>query len=379
MMESLPTELLEAIMESAYYKKGVPDRSFLKACALVCQAWSGPAQRLLFRHVELLQLLNGRAYASFRTAIDPASERGRLLGQHVRILEVAVASKTTFDVDDADLAELLNRTPRLYELALRARGIHQFSPSTIERLTQLATHSTAEGSPALRVRALTILSCGIQSPIVYQLLEIWPSIEFLYIGNELAAPPPKWSPAFRLYQLTLMRTPRHSILSWLLSSSTDSLRIASFRDAPGRDLDAILDVIGPRLRSLRMMNYSLRAAAVLRKCTRLEEFAIVQLSTLFALDGLPPTIKHLKCRNLPSEDQSLRSIIRAIGSLPELRVVTCDPQASADETFPELKDLCASRGVELILDEMPWWIREDPVYVNRFPRTKSVANFALMI
>ena len=198
-----------------------------------------------------------------------------------------------------------------------------------------------------------------------------------------------------------MRTPRHSILSWLLSSSTESLQIVSFRDAPGRDFDSILDTIGPRLRSLRLMNYSLRAAAVLKKCTRLEEFVILQLSTLFALDDLPPTIKHLKCRNMPSEDQSIGSVIHAIGRLPRLRVVTCATQASADERFPDLRDLCASRSIELILDELSLWMvstamldqcsalvsfliltpfkqREDSVYVDQFPRTKSTANFALM-
>ncbi|KAI0335864.1 hypothetical protein GY45DRAFT_709476 [Cubamyces sp. BRFM 1775] len=375
MMEFLPAEIIEAMIESAYYRKGVPDRPFLKTCALICQAWSSPAQRLLFRHVELL---DGRKYALFRMATDPASERGRLLGRHVRILEISIGQQTPFDIGELDLVELLHRTPRLYELALRSKGVHQFDPSTTQRLTHLATHSTAEGISPLRVRALTILSCGIQSPIVYQLLEIWPSVEFLYIGVELAAPPPKWSPTFRLYQLTLMRTPRHSILSWLLSSSIESLEIASFRDAPGRDLDPILDDIGPRLRSLWMMNYSPRATKVLKKCTRLEEFSILQLSTLFALDDLPPTIKHLKCRNLPSEDQSLHSIIHAIRSLPGLRVVTCDSQATEDERYTELRDLCASRGIELMLDETPLWVREDPVYVNQFPRTKSITNFALM-
>ncbi|KAJ8501976.1 hypothetical protein ONZ51_g317 [Trametes cubensis] len=333
-------------------------------------------------------------------AIDPTSERGRRLGQHVRILEITIGLKSTNVVVD-DLADLLERTPRLYELVLRIRGVHQFDTNTIQRLTHLATHSTVEGSSPLRVRALTILSCGIQSPIVYQLLKIWPSVEFLYIGVELAAPPPKWSPAFHLYQLTLMRTPRQSILSWLLSSSTESLQIVSFRDAPGRDFDSILDTIGPRLRSLRLMNYSLRAAAVLMKCTRLEEFVILQLSTLFALDDLPPTIKHLKCRNMPSEDQSIGSVIHAIGRLPRLRVVTCATQASADERFPDLRNLCASRSIELILDELSLWMvstamldqcsalvsvliltpfkqREDPVYVDQFPRTKSIANFALM-
>ncbi|EJF63447.1 hypothetical protein BD309DRAFT_858267 [Dichomitus squalens] len=232
--------------------------------------------------------------------------------------------------------------------------------------------------PPLRIRALSLLSCGIQSPILYQLLSIWPGIEFLFIGVEIAAPPPKWPATFELYQLTLMRTPRLYILSWLLSASKHSLRIVSFRDAPGRELDPLLDEVGPRLRSLRLMNYSLRATKVLERCPNLEEFVLVQLSTLFGLENLPKTLEHLSCRNLPSEPQSLSSVIRAVGSLPQLKVVTCDRMARSDERFEELERLCGEKGVELFVDETPFWVRDDPVRVNRFPKRKSVANFAHM-
>ncbi|KAI0372196.1 hypothetical protein BV20DRAFT_103597 [Pilatotrama ljubarskyi] len=352
MMDTLPVELVESILEHLYYAKD-------------------PAQRLLFRRVTLNSLHHGRGHNSFCDATNPSTERGRTLGQHIRVLEIFVGEKSGLDLDDADLVDILGRTPRLYELALRVAGIHQFSVHTMENLMRLAAAS-------LRIRALTLLSCGIQSPILYQLLQVWPSIEFLFIGVEIAAPPPKWSPTFRLYQLTLMRTPRYSILSWLLSTSNDSLRIISFRDAPGREVDPLLEAVGPRLRSLRLMNYSLRVAKVLEYCPNLEEFVIVQLSTLFKLDNLPRTLEHLSCRNLPSEDQSLDSVIDAIANLPRLRIVTCASQAAADLKITELGHLCGSKGIELVLDETPFWVREDPVYVDRFPRTKLVANFALM-
>ncbi|KAI0822318.1 hypothetical protein BC628DRAFT_1412423 [Trametes gibbosa] len=381
----LPTELIDNILEHLYYSKGIPDKSTLRACSLVSTAWTESAQRLLFRQVILGHSLHGtRRHASFLNATNPSTERGRCLGQHVRVLEIYVGDKTGADLDDTDFVDILCRAPRLYELALRVAGVHQLSLDTTEKLMRLATSGRLDSSDSadrhapLRIRSLVLLSCGIQSPILYQLLQVWPCVEFLYLGVEIATPPPRWTPKFSLYQLTLMRTPRYAILSWLLSSSTKGLRIVMFRDAPGRDIDPLLEVIGPRLRSLRLMNFSPRATAVLKFCANLEELVIVQMSTLFQLDGLPPRLEHLSCRNLPSEDQSLGSIIHAVGELQQLRVVTCDPRAGEDTRFGELGALCESKNIELLLDETPFWVREDSVYVDRFPRSKSVGNFALM-
>ncbi|RPD62358.1 hypothetical protein L227DRAFT_544864 [Lentinus tigrinus ALCF2SS1-6] len=370
-MDTLPTELVDNILEDVYFTDGVVDTTTLSSCALSCRAWSGPAQKLLFRHVTLRGMYQSRGHLSFLEATDPKTKRGRALAGHVRVLEVFLGDKAGLDLDDADLADILDRTPRLYELVLRVTGIHQFTDGTMEKLRKLATGP-------LRLRALTILSCGIQSPILFQLLSVWPSIEFLHIGVEIAPPAPRWRPTFKLYQLTLMRTPRIHMLKWLLSSSMDSLRILSFRDLPGRDFDPLLEQLGPGLRSLRLMNYSLRAASVTKQCPNLEEFVIVQLSPFLKLSNLPQSLEHLSCRNLPTEDQSLQSIIEAVSDLPKLKVVTCDRRAREDELFGELEGLCASKGVELFVDETPFWVREDPVPVERFPRNKSVANFALM-
>ncbi|KAI1789648.1 hypothetical protein LXA43DRAFT_561143 [Ganoderma leucocontextum] len=368
-MDDLPAELIDAILEHTYYEKGVPDNDTLRACALVSATWREPAQRLLFRRVTLRGMHHGREHLSFLGATDLQTEYSRTLGGHVRVLELFIGDKAGLDLDDADLADILSRTPRLYELVLRATGIHQFATGTMEKLRALAGldantvdgHTHSAHTP-LRIRALSLLSCGIQSPILYQLLSVWSSIEFLLIGVEIAAPPPRSQPhpSFKLYQLTVMRTPRLYILSWLLSASMDSLRIVSFRDAPGRELDPILDAVGPRLRSLRLMNNSVRTPKVLERCPNLEEFVLVQLSTLFGLEGLPKTLEHLSCRNLPEEPQSLDSVLEAVEVLPRLRVVTCDKRARLDERFGALEGLCAGKGVELFVDETPFWVVSAP-------------------
>ncbi|RDX42489.1 hypothetical protein OH76DRAFT_1411072, partial [Lentinus brumalis] len=357
----------------------------LSSCALACRAWSGPARKLLFRHVALRGMHQSRGHLSFLEATDPRSERGRTIAGHIRVLEVFLGDKAGLDLDDADLADIIERTPRLYELVLRVTGIHQFTDGAMQKLGSLASAGTqvqtAEGVEAVgpvRLRALTILSCGIQSPILFQLLSIWPTVKFLHIGVEIAPPAPHWRPTFKLYQLTLMRTPRIHIMHWLLSSSMDSLRILSFRDLPGKDFDPLLEQLGLKLRSLRLMNYNLRAASVIKQCPNLEELIIVQLSPFMKLGNLPQTLEHLSCRNLPAEDQSLGSVVEAVDGLPKLRVVTCDRRAREDEQFGDLERLCTSKRIELFIDETPFWVREDPVYVERFPRSKSVANFALM-
>lgn len=402
-MDSIPTELIDAILEHVYFIDGVVDTTTLSSCALSCRAWSEPAQKLLFRRVALRGMYQSRGHLSFLAATDPRTERGRILAGQIRVLEVFLGDKAGLDLDDADLADIIERTPRLYELVLRITGMHQFTDMTMDKLRRLASVGTqiptiegAEQAGPVRIRALTILSCGIQSPILFQLLSVWPSVEFLHIGVEIAPPTPRWRPTFKLYQLTLMRTPRIHILDWLLSSSMDSLRILSFRDLPGRDFDPLLEQIGPRLRSLRLMNYSLRAASVTKQCPNLEEFVIVQLSPLFKISNLPQALEHLSCRNLPSEDQTLEAVIEAVTKLPKLKVVTCDRRAREDEQFGELSRLCADKEIELRVDETPFWVvsthlpvfpecmsdgsaqREDPVHVDHFPRRKSVANFALM-
>ena len=363
-MDTLPIELIDAILEHIYFDHGAVDTSTLSSCALLSRAWSEQAQRLLFRRVTLHGTYQGRGHLSFLLATDPRTERGRTLAGHVRILEMLVGDKAGSDLDDTDLVSILNRTPRLYELVLRVTGIHQFNGTTMDKLMKLAKpgqghdNTTTEehaGTP-VRIRALTLLACGVQSPILYQLLSVWPTIEFLHIGVEIAAPIPQWLPKCRLYQLTLMRTPRLAIMSWLLSSSMDALRIISFRDAPGRELDPLFERFGPRLRSLRLMNYSLRAASVLKQCPNLEEFVLVQLSNLFKLDNLPQSLEHLSCRNLPSEDQSLGSVIEAVDRLPRLKAVTCDKRARDEAQFEELERLCAIKGLELFVDETPFWV-----------------------
>ncbi|OBZ71495.1 hypothetical protein A0H81_08420 [Grifola frondosa] len=351
----LPPEIISKIFEHAYYDAGTPDQKTLTVCSLVSVTWTEPAQRLLFRYVDL-SFDHGRrnvSVESFILATDPASEHGHRLGSYVRTLVVDIRpDEAAFKPHTAtDFVQVVSHCPRLYEVVLRMLGVHDFDEKTMNELRCL-THR----SRPISIRALSLLTCGVQSPILYQLLEVWPTVEFLRLGTEIAASPPSRPANFKLYELTLFRTPAQEILEWLLSASETSLEIVHFRDLPGPESNGMLAIHGPRLRSLRLMHYSLRAAAIIRYCPNLEELILFQLSTYLELAHLPASLEHLSFPNLtwPSF-ASLDSVVRAIDTLPRLRIVTCDPTAAIHPGyFSALQNKCQDRNIELLANTLPF-------------------------
>ncbi|KAG1731625.1 uncharacterized protein EDB91DRAFT_1058584 [Suillus paluster] len=385
-MAFVPPELILCILEHGYYTSlGTPNYTLLKAGALVCKTWSGPAQSLLFRRV---QNLEARNTITFHAALLSSAIRGKSLGDCVRALEVSIGWDGGCSLDD--FVRLLQACPHLYELGLSIYGIHEFEEEILKKL----------GDAGRRLKALQLARCGLQSPILFQLLKTWNNIQFLNIGNEIAAWP--WrtatTPVLRrntdagelaqrpsaevcLYDLALSRFPTPEVLTWLLASSTDSLRILELRDIPGPTQRNILSLHAPRLRSLRLAHYNIHSAALLRMCTALEELVLYHVPTHFPLvPDLPPTIEHLSFRN-PNHTyrNTLQPIITAVDALPKLRVLTCDRNAEQLVVDYEiLKAKCRMKGAKVIVADMPFWVYEDPVIVHRFPRTRSVSNFDAM-
>ncbi|KAG2133285.1 hypothetical protein DEU56DRAFT_810758 [Suillus clintonianus] len=390
-MSFVPPELVLCILEHGYYTSlRTPDYTFLKAAALVCKTWSGPAQTLLFRSATKLEPHN---ILTFHAALLSSASQGKALGGCVRILEISIvpASISNGGCSPDDFVALLQACPQLYELVLSINGMHEFEEEILKKL----------GDAGRRLKALTLVKCGLQSPILFQLLNIWNNIQFLKIGHEIAAWP--WrtaatTPVLRrntdpaelaqrhgaevcLYDLALSRFPTPDVLTWLLESSADSLRILELRDIPGPAQRNILSLHAPRLRSLRLAHYNTYSAALLRMCTALEELVIYHVPTHFPLaPDLPPTIEHLSFRN-PNHTyrNTLQPIIEAVDALPKLKVLTCDKNAEQlVMDYEILKAKCRMKGAEVIVSDMPFWVYEDPVMVHRFPRTRSVSNFDAM-
>ncbi|KAG2039232.1 hypothetical protein BDR03DRAFT_253594 [Suillus americanus] len=390
-MSFVPPELVLCILEHGYYTSlRTPNYTLLKAAALVCKTWSGPAQTLLFRCATKLERHN---IPIFRAALLSSAGRGKALGECIRILEVSIGGTSNGGpgCSPDDFVILLQACPRLYELALSIIGVHEFEEETLKKL----------GDVGRKLKALTLLECGLQSPILFQLLKIWNNIQFLKIEKEIAAWP--WRTAatpvlrrntdaeelaqrpgaeVRLYELALSRFPTSDVLTWLLESSADSLRILELRDVPGLAHRTILSLHAPRLRSLRFANYNIYSAALLRMCTALEELIIYHVPTHFPLArDLPPTIEHLSFRN-PNHmyRKTLQPIIEAVDALPNLKILTCDKNAEQlVGDYEILKAKCRAKGTEVVVSDMPFWVYEDPVKVHRFPRNRSVSNFHAML
>ncbi|KAF8547673.1 hypothetical protein OG21DRAFT_1526995 [Imleria badia] len=338
-MSHLPPELVFVILEHAYYTPaGSPDYAILANCSLVCTSWSIPAQSLLFRRSPKLHL---DTIASFNAALKSSAVRGKPMGDAVRSLDISFGGSLNGALQPEIFSQLLLACPKLYDLTLSTYGVHEFDQFALAKLKDAGQS----------IRALSLQHCGVQSPVLFQLLGIWPRVRFLKIGTEIAAWPwrhPAETPILRqlqtntapndmeqrpparasLYDLALSRIPQQPVLTWLLGSSATSLRILDLHEVPGIAARQTLGVHAPHLRSLRLLHFSLDSAAFLRQCTRLEELVIYNVPVFVPLaPELPPSIEHLSFRN-PRHTfrKSLRPFLDAIESqnklAPALGLVT---------------------------------------------------------
>ncbi|KAF8120272.1 hypothetical protein EV363DRAFT_1374332 [Boletus edulis] len=387
----LPPELILIIFEHAYHTPaGSPDYALLATCSLVCTLWSIQAQPLLFHKSTKLR---SHAIASFHAALMSSAVRGKPMGHAVRSLDISVGGSLAGACQPQAFAQLLQACPRLYELSLSVRGLHDFDQFALAKLKDAGQ----------RIRALNLQECGVQSPVLFQLLGIWHRIQFLKIGTEIAAWPwrqPATTPVLRrpqanggpdttpqrpparvsLYDLALSRIPQLDVLAWLLGSSVSSLCILDLHEMPGVAARQTLGIHAPHLRSLRLLQFTPQSAAFLSQCTRLEELVVYNIPIIVPLaPGLPPSIEHFSFRN-PSHAfrDTLHPIIHAIEVLPKLRILTCDKNSEGLRDFETLKAKCTARGVEVVITDTPFWVYEDPTVVSRFPRRRSVSNFRLM-
>lgn len=347
MAANVPQEIVESFMHYVYYNdRQQPDQATLSACSTLCKAWSGPAQRLLFYSVRWNT-------AQAMTLISLPNPHTQSLLSSIRCLDLDISIGNTDAV--ADFIAVIAHCMGLYELVLRFSRLHALGDAAVEELRRLA-----ERPEARPLRALRLPSFGIQSPVVYQFLQIWPSIQFLRLGQELAAPHPRtWAPQFHLYELTLLRVHTRNVaaIEWLLSASVGHLRILHLRDEPGTSYNEIFQVHGPYLESLRLYNHNKRTGTLLRMCPKLKEFSITLLSSFIPLDGIPPTLEHLSFRNYDwATNESLYPIINALDGLPRLRLITCDPNGTSHPHWGTLRDQCTRRGIILKADAPPIYV-----------------------
>ncbi|KAF7346330.1 hypothetical protein MSAN_01860700 [Mycena sanguinolenta] len=364
----LPEEMICLVLAKLYYVNpplNAPDYSTLSACALVNSHWRGPSQTLLFRRI------TKEATPAFARFADRTSNKALL--SHVRILSIALTKDNAprpIGVEVCRMSTLLSilrHCPQLYELGISAHKLFSLGSEDIGKI------ATALRDASITIRSLRLLECSVQSPLLYELIGLLSAVQFLYIGVEIAAPPPSWTPAIQLYELILQRTPTSQVLQWLLSSSTASLRILELRDLPSASTCMDIAECCSHIQSLRLMRYNAYSAAILLQCTNLLELVLLNIPTIASL-SLPSSLEHLALLTQTyTASVDLRTVVEAVESLPQLRILTFvgDPQDI-------LQAACDAKNITLQTTSRKFWVIDDPVKATRFPRRQSVSNFYLM-
>jgi hypothetical protein len=349
---ALPAELVGSILEELYYSdvwRRVPDYASLCSCALVTSSWRAVAQQYLFSTV--IQSVSSH----FVHCVRQNSAEQRFL-QHlddVKVVELNLGHQED-QVGVQDMAILLERCPKLYELTLRIHGFFSVAsaPSTVPLNTAL------EGVYG-NIRSLRIMDCSIQSPIMYELLTIFPAVQFLTVGVEIAAAPPDKSlPDLHLYELILSRTLSRPILTWLLAASEGSLKVLELRDLPSRQTKEILEKHLPHLHSLRLMRLNMTTGSFLPLCTNLKEliiFNIPLLGVFMTPLNLPKTIEHLCVINQEySTEVDWDYVVSLMEPLPYLNLLSCDRDATNKGHFENVARFCETRGVIMRIIPKRW-------------------------
>ncbi|KAJ6584987.1 hypothetical protein B0H19DRAFT_1249894 [Mycena capillaripes] len=353
----IPEELICLILAQLYYRRpplNKPDYSTLSACSLVNSHWRIPSQTLLFRRITL------EATPEFARFAETTSNL--VLLSHVRSISITLPPVST-------LVSLLGRCPQIYDLGISASALFSMDSKQISSLSAVIRDRS------ISIRSLRLMECSVQSPILYELIALFPSVEFLTLGVEVAALPPLWTPAIQLYELTLQRTLSSDVLAWLLSASGTSLRVLELRDLPSAHTASDLATCCPHIQSLRLMRYNARSAAILRQCNNLLELVLMNVP-LVDLPQLPSSLEHFALLiQTYTTSVDLRLVIAAVDALPHLRILSF---VGGSQDLPLLRASCDTKGVTLQSTLAKLWINDDPVKTTRFPRRQSVSNFYLM-
>ncbi|KAI0370056.1 hypothetical protein BV20DRAFT_315190 [Pilatotrama ljubarskyi] len=392
----VPMEIVMTILEAAYEDENLPTyNALLKNCALVCRDWSSIAQKLLFRNVTLN---TQTAAIAFQQAVDRATPRGRVLGDAVVRMKVVLDQNQPYRLSHRSFARAVSLCPNLYELSVALYG--ECGPG-LDIVGVPDASRMKRSAPSFDERTLAILRAGPQisalqfsnwsdnSSSLLQLLEVWPSIEYLDISgttpqleNDNAEPFPC---ALRELRTNFQSSPSVEFMRWLLHNSTGTLRVLDLAREPTPDmLEYLVSAHGATLESLALPACGTHeAAAAVRRCAALRELKIEGAWASPMLYKAPPSsLQHLAFG--VDSDTALQPVIQAIRRSEELRAVTMHVWHGG-ERHPQLnvvKAACAVKGVELKLTkDVPAFrstTRGDPVPTATYPRTRSLSNLLYM-
>ena len=174
-MQKLPPEIIQIVLELLYASYVTPDWSSFHRLSLVCKVWSWYAQALLYCHV---RVETKKQIHAFWDATNPMWNRGRRLGEAVRVLRISLHEDETPDslstnkIMQNDLPKTMRHCPRLHELRVTLDGVRSFSDETMLHL---------QHTPP--ITALCVTDSVPDGEAARQLLYVWPSVKHLVLRS----------------------------------------------------------------------------------------------------------------------------------------------------------------------------------------------------
>ena len=361
----IPLEVVLDILETVCYEDAAIDAEFLRTCSLVCKSWSLPAQKLLFRRI---QLCSQAAYNSFVYAVDYSTERGRILGDSVVQMHVVLDNNQPGPLKQTCFARAVTLCPNLRELSLALYGCGEpgndiVGSPALERMRRPAPSFEPKTLELLRtgppITSLHFSNWSDNDQSIVQLLDIWPALKSLSITGKtphlspgLTQPP--FAHALSRLRMNCQLEPSLDFLEWLLhtSSRANSLSVIELDREPSLDmLDYLTKNHMESLQELAIPSCatSEHATAVIR-CRSLRQLRTEcpSTSTIPAVfRQLPMGIQHLAFGM--DQNTPLQTLIEAVKARDELERITVNlwDEGSSHRQLSALKMACAFRGVDL--------------------------------
>ncbi len=355
-------EIVDRILrEACEWPLSRAERQVLTACALVCKPWLPLARRLLYNS---LIVERSRAYASRNPGtLGPEAllHQSHLLG-FTRSLSIHVIGESTAtlplfsDVPQGspecvripDFLSLLAHTPRLRDLRLSVdwahKNMHSFEAHILDWLSSLV----------LPIEVLDLkYGRPFDSPLVYDLVGIWPTIRALRVLTGYNGLPPAM-PCISLRELRLPITALATVIEWLLPppppNDQSNLRFLELYDIPEEVLP-VLSVHGPSVSTLTLKRQP--AFGIAHLFMKLEELVIAGPFWSSPLPAFPRTLKHIRLQvHAFMSNAVVAAIVQVLPVLPDLRVISIEETLTLDKHYSDLQEGCEARRVEILVNSV---------------------------
>lgn len=278
--------------------------------------------------------------------------RNPALASYVRDISIhikLVSKRREESYNPADFLPILSLFPKLCGIVLLTEDC--------ETGTALAAEVAAAQSNSGHLPQLMSLVLELERPtdshLVYNLLALWPSIQYLSCNSGCFGnlPVPVTRPNFTLRHLGLENMPPPQVLEWLLPSQTSlqSLHMYPYGDWRSTT-QSFLERYGSGLSSLRL-DYA--KEELFQYCPNLEELNIMYMMSGEVIESFPKGLKRVGIGYPTPEGNA--PLVRLVRSLPDLRLLTV-PDFMEVEECNEVEDVARRNGVTVVYKVARKWV-----------------------